>query len=197
MTWPIRKQSQWQGQGQIHFMNREPEFAKITVNCQLRVRVTLDSIRSSCDVLSWFRLIMVSLIIIWCYSPITPFSGPSQRSWPSLFTFGGCLSSFKFLISFFTLIDLYTIYIYSASLILIGGTIENIHLNFPNSEGGGNPIWKISKKWSIIARTTIFHLIQPGTHVCEDVSQPYHNNVDKDLRTMIRSDHINGQCITK
>ena len=139
MTWPIRKQSQWQGQGQIHFMNREPEFAKITVNCQLRVRVTLDSIRSSCDVLSWFRLIMVSLIIIWCYSPITPFSGPSQRSWPSLFTFGGCLSSFKFLISFFTLIDLYTIYIYSASLILIGGTIENIHLNFPNSEGGGQP----------------------------------------------------------
>ena len=139
MTWPIRKQSQWQGQGQIHFMNREPEFAKITVNFQLRVRVTLGSIRSSCDVLSWFRLIMVSLIIIWCYSPITPFSGPSQRSWPSLFTFGGCLSSFKFLISFFTLIDLYTIYIYSASLILIGGTIENIHLNFPNSEGGGQP----------------------------------------------------------
>ena len=112
----------------------------------------------SCDVLSWFRLIMVSLIIIWCYSPITPFSGPSQRSWPSLFTFGGCLSSFKFLISFFTLIDLYTIYIYSASLILIGGTIENIHLNFPNSEGGGNPIWKISKKGVSLPEPLFFTL---------------------------------------
>ena len=158
MTWPIRKQSQWQGQGQIHFMNREPEFAKITVNFQLRVRVTLGSIRSSCDVLSWFRLIMVSLIIIWCYSPITPFSGPSQRSWPSLFTFGGCLSSFKFLISFFTLIDLYTIYIYSASLILIGGTIENIHLNFPNSEGGATQFGRFPKNGVSLPEPLFFTL---------------------------------------